>query len=426
MSVSDQSDPWAELRDLRRRIQRLESGTFLENSSITEGRMRFIGGTLRVDSGGRVEIVGYLSVEGTTDIIGPVTISGDLNITGPTTITGPTQVTGDLDVDGATTITGEFNLDGPWTISGAGDITGDVSVTGDFEVLGGGRIRVGNVVLTPGNGGRLTIGTGSSQIILDPSQFKVGPAFRMDPAHSDTGAQQEFGTNGRTTLYGEDAYAQLTKLDSSGSAVAWVRVGTVNDFTGVSIAGDLHLTPQPGPLPSGVTGKYLLIGSDGIVYAGSAGGGGDPGTPPAGNPDGYVWPADPAVYGISDDFAAHVARGSAEPGVDVMTPVGAALWAPGPGTVTAVQTSPAGATGRYVTLVTDAGDWFRFLHNSSIVVTVGQHVEQGQLLAYTGGSGFGSEAYYGPHSHISFKVGYTGSFPGASALDDFQAYMAAA
>src|SRR5690606_13044597 len=113
-----------------------------------------------------------------------------------------------------------------------------------------------------------------------------------------------------------------------------------------------------------------------------------------------------------------------EPGVDVMTPVGAPLWAPGAGTILAVQTSPAGATGRYVTLITDEGDWFRFLHNSSVVVSAGQKVEQAQLLAYTGGSGFGSEAYYGPHTHISFKVGYTGAFPGAAALDDFEAYMA--
>lgn len=391
--VDDLSDTWKELRTLKERVRQLETAIPLENASVTDGRVRFIGGLLRVEAGGRVEIVGTFRIEGISNFVGPVTIAGNLGITGDTTVTG------------------EFNLDGPWTISGAGDITGDVDVTGDFEVLGGGRIKVGNVIITPGNGGRMTIGTGSSQIIIDPSQLKVGPAFRMDPAHSSTGAQMEFGPNGESTLYGDDDGIQIVNLKGE----------RPKNFS-VTPTGYNFL--EVLPKPSNITASYLGIGSDGNLYKLSSGGGGDPGDPPSGNPDGYIWPADPAVYGISDDFAAHIARGSAEPGVDVMTPVGAPLWAPGAGTILAVQNTPAGATGRYVTLVTTEGDWFRFLHNSSVVVSAGDTVEQAQLLAYTGGSGFGQEAYYGPHSHISFKRGYTGAFPGAGALDDFQAYMA--
>lgn len=392
MSVDDRGDELAELRELKRRVDRLESGTMLENSSITRGRMRFIGGLLRVDSGGRVEIVGTLAVEGTSQFVGPVTISGNLSITGNTTITG------------------EFNLDGPWTISGDGDITGDVEVTGNFDVLGGGRIKVGNVVLTPGNGGRITIGTGSSQIIIDPSQLKVGPAFKMDPAHSSTGAELLFGLNGESNIYGDDQGVQI--VNNSGSPA--FNFGVMNDG---------YLMMNVPTKPASVSANYLGVGSDGKLYKLSAGGGGDPGEPPSGNPDGYIWPADPATYGISDNYAAHVARGSAEPGVDVMTPVGAPLWAPGAGTIVAVQNSPAGATGRFVTLVTTEGDWFRFLHNSAVVVNAGDTVEQAQLLAYTGGSGFNQEVYYGPHTHISFAVGYTGAFPGAGGLNDFEAYM---
>ena len=407
MSVDDRGDELAELRELKRRVDRLESGTMLENSSITRGRMRFIGGLLRVDSGGRVEIVGTLAVEGTSQFVGPVTISGNLSITGNTTITG------------------EFNLDGPWTISGDGDITGDVEVTGNFDVLGGGRIKVGNVVLTPGNGGRITIGTGSSQIIIDPSQLKVGPAFKMDPAHSSTGAQMEFGTSGTSTIYGDNSGVQIQRGTNNDAAV---RVGTSGmplGALGVSLVGDVHM-PSIESKPPNVTARYLGIGDDGLLYklSSGGGGGGNPGEPPSGNPDGYIWPADPAVYGISDNFAAHVARGSAEPGVDVMTPVGAPLWSPAAGTIVAVQASPAGATGRFVTLVTTEGDWFRFLHNSAVVVSAGQTVEQAELLAYTGGSGFGQEAHYGPHTHISFARNYSGAFPGSGALSDFQAYMA--
>lgn len=136
-------DAWGWIERIVTRLERLESGAQLGNSSITKGRLRFIGGLLRVDSGGRVEIVGTLNVEGTSQFIGPVTISG------------------------------------PWTFSGDGDITGDVDISGDLdltgslEVLGGGRIKVGNVIITPGSGGRVTVGTGSAQVVLDGATGKV-------------------------------------------------------------------------------------------------------------------------------------------------------------------------------------------------------------------------------------------------------------
>src|SRR5690606_7026516 len=142
----------------------------------------------------------------------------------------------------------------------------------------------------------------------------------------------------------------LILKNAGGSAIAGVNlqpnVGPIGTGPGVSLSGLVHVANQPLPLPSGVTGKYLIVGSDGVRYAGSAGGGGGGDTPPTPYPDGYVWPADPALYGISDSYAAHVARGSAEPGTDIMTPVGSAVYAPADGEVVAVNTSPPGATGR--------------------------------------------------------------------------------
>ena len=102
---------------VNRKLSRIFSGAFLENSSITNGRMRFIGGLLRIDSGGRVEIVGTLQIDGTTNV------------------------------------TGTFNLDGPWNLKGNGNITGNVTVTGDINVTGTGRIKVGNMVLDPSSNG---------------------------------------------------------------------------------------------------------------------------------------------------------------------------------------------------------------------------------------------------------------------------------
>ena len=133
--VDDLSDALKKLRELQDRVRQLETAIPLENASVTEGRVRFIGGTLRVDSGGRVEIVGTLHVEGTTQFIGNVT------------------------------------LQGPWTFSGDGDITGDVTLSGDMTVDSGGEIRVGtsNVLRIRRDGANGIIEIGDSRISITPS-----------------------------------------------------------------------------------------------------------------------------------------------------------------------------------------------------------------------------------------------------------------
>lgn len=325
MAIDDQGDVWRELREMKRAIARLESGSPLENSSLTRGRFRVIGGEFKVDE------------------------------------------------NGLFTLVGTFNQ------------------AGDYNVQ---------------DGGVVTVEAGGEVIVDGPVPVRLK---QLNVGGVNQAAVQFGGTS--TAIYANEEGGNVNLVIQSGGGIIQV----TDD--GVKIVA----------LRTAGATNYLGVDADGYIVKTPVGGGGnpDPGDPPAGNPDGYIWPADPAVYGISDNFAAHVARGSAEPGVDVMTPVGAPLWAPGAGTIVDINTSPTTAMGRYVTLVTEAGDWFRFLHNSSIAVTVGQHVDQAQLLAYTGGSGFGSDAYYGPHTHISFKAGYTGLFPGAAALNDFQAYMEA-
>ncbi|UPL13008.1 hypothetical protein [Microbacterium galbinum] len=138
---------------LVRRIERLEAGANLESSSITNGRMRFIGGLLRVDSGGRVEIVGTLQIDGTTAINGSTTVNGTFKIEGPWSLNGNGEIAGNV------TVTGKLTQNGQWEFIGAGKISGNVEVTGDFSVVGGGRIRAGQIVLNPStNGGRIEIG----------------------------------------------------------------------------------------------------------------------------------------------------------------------------------------------------------------------------------------------------------------------------
>lgn len=130
------ADLGAWISGLVRRVERLESGAFLEKSSITNGRMRFIGGTLRVDSGGRVEIVGTLRVDGDWRFVGDGAITGDV------------------------VAEGRWTQNGDWEFNGEGDIAGDVEVTGDINVTGGGKIKAGDIILNPSsNGGAIQVGT---------------------------------------------------------------------------------------------------------------------------------------------------------------------------------------------------------------------------------------------------------------------------
>lgn len=147
--LRDLSDAWGWLQRIIRRIDRLESGAPLENASITNGRLRIIGGTLRVDSGGSVIIVGTLSIDGTS------TVTGSFKVTGPWRLEGDGTITGN--VVGSGTLT----WNGPWNLNGVGKIAGNTDLTGDLNVTGGGKIKAGNVTIDPSsNGGSVKFGSG--------------------------------------------------------------------------------------------------------------------------------------------------------------------------------------------------------------------------------------------------------------------------
>jgi hypothetical protein len=108
---------------------------------------------------------------------------------------------------------------------------------------------------------------------------------------------------------------------------------------------------------------------------------------------------------VSDNWADHRARGSAG-GTDYIAGYGSEVRAMANGTVTVAQTTTSNGTGRYIrinhgsmgpftTVQTDS------MHLSAVLVSVGQTVSRGQVIARSGASGYGSEWYYGPHLHIS-------------------------
>lgn len=158
--ADDLSDVYAELRRLQERVRILETANPLEASSVTNGQIRIIGGTIRVDGGGNLIVNGTMSVNGTSTVTGSFTVSGPWNLSGTGTISGNVTITGNV------TATGTLTQNGPWNLNGAGTIAGDVNQTGNttqqgnVTLTGGGKITAGLIEISPSvSGGSIQFGS---------------------------------------------------------------------------------------------------------------------------------------------------------------------------------------------------------------------------------------------------------------------------
>jgi murein DD-endopeptidase MepM/ murein hydrolase activator NlpD len=131
----------------------------------------------------------------------------------------------------------------------------------------------------------------------------------------------------------------------------------------------------------------------------------------------------PVQAKISDDFAAHKARKSVNPGTDYVIGVGTPVVAVADGVIVGVTTSISGAGGRMVWLDTTTDGYnFDYLHLSRVDVAAGQAVKQGQVIGLSGASGKGSERGYGPHLHLSARIG--GKHVNGAGNFDYEAFLA--
>ncbi|WP_367147229.1 M23 family metallopeptidase [Microbacterium proteolyticum] len=161
------------IEDIKRQIARLKSGAFLENASITNGRLRLIAGLLRLDSGARLEGVG------TFDWTGPGSIAGDWEVLAG----GVIRVGGVLisPIGGGRIMVGAgpngIILDG-----GAGSLTnGNVTIQGGKVTAGTGAAQV----VIDGATGKVTVGTGSKQVVIDGATGKITAGkLAVDPEKS--------------------------------------------------------------------------------------------------------------------------------------------------------------------------------------------------------------------------------------------------
>jgi murein DD-endopeptidase MepM/ murein hydrolase activator NlpD len=132
----------------------------------------------------------------------------------------------------------------------------------------------------------------------------------------------------------------------------------------------------------------------------------------------------PVEAKISDTFEKHIARKSVNPGVDYMTAVGVPVKALADGTVARIVNTITGAGGRMVLLDFPSGHKADYLHLSRVDVKAGDAVKQGQVLGLSGASGLGKENGYGPHLHLSFRMG--GTHASGAGNIDYEAFIGGA
>lgn len=112
-------------------------------------------------------------------------------------------------------------------------------------------------------------------------------------------------------------------------------------------------------------------------------------------------------------FAQTGYAGKRHNGIDFGTPIGTPIYAAADGTVSAVENQdafcPRGAYGRFTTVTHGNGLVTLYAHQSKQSVSVGQAVTRGQVIGYTGMTGYAT----GPHLHFTvyaqstFKIGAT-------------------
>lgn len=128
---------------------------------------------------------------------------------------------------------------------------------------------------------------------------------------------------------------------------------------------------------------------------------------------------------ISSSWQGHKNRNppSSEPGTDYAVITGTQIRAAANGVVVDRKDSTTTATGRYLALRADDGNYIRYLHLQSSTVPLGARVTRGQVIAYSGASGFGTDTGYGPHVHVSLWIGGTPLQLGFTNSVDFENYV---
>lgn len=115
----------------------------------------------------------------------------------------------------------------------------------------------------------------------------------------------------------------------------------------------------------------------------------------------YIWPCPSSTY-VTSAFGMreHPLFGDERPhsGIDIAGSAGSEVLAADSGTIAVATYSS--SYGNYVTIYHSNGDYTLYAHMSSLAVTAGQNVTQGDVIGYVGSTGWAN----GPHLHFEIRV----------------------
>lgn len=151
----DLNEAWGWIERLIRRVDRLYSGAMLENSSITNGRMRFINGLLLLEQGSELRLIGILNGDGTFSWTGPWKFESSQG----------GEIAGDVILSGNFNLLGKFESDGIRIQDGKIYVgIGGVQIVIDGDT---GTITAGDMVINPADGGSVSF-PGGAMVQADP------------------------------------------------------------------------------------------------------------------------------------------------------------------------------------------------------------------------------------------------------------------
>lgn len=184
----------------------------------------------------------------------------------------------------------------------------------------------------------------------------------------------------------ETAKAQL-EADLQSAAIAEAQLAESLAYVEAKLE---ELAAEREELEAIIAEEQRQAAAAGYVYTGGSGS--------------YIWPVSgPITYGFgyrSDAAIAAVGGSSYHEGIDIGVPTGTPVVASASGTVS-YATGWSGGYGYAVFINHPDGSTTVYGHNSQLAVSGGQWVEQGQVIAYAGSTGWST----GPHVHFEIRIG---------------------